>query len=199
MNFADSLRNYNPEEEKTKRIQAGKEYAIRNMVGTTQRAIEFSAKKASLCGERKISGYVTETSDYDTDTVYSIEDLWGHPNRIFRNECVYRIDTIDENFFFPRKFASNCSLVTTKTIKKYSSHATLGSEYKLAEAEMDTLCNEITIMIASMGFYDYKVEIVPMHFHSSHQEKREGFFGSKWVTKKIDEGIGHVLKVTVSW
>ena len=201
MNFAESLRNYNEEEEMAKRIQVGKENAIRIMVQTTQKAIEFSARKASLCGKRKISGYVTETSDYDTDTVYSIEDLWEYPDRKFRNECIHRIDTIDENFFFlfPRKFAAKCSLVTTKTIKKYSSQETSGDECKLKKAEMDTLCNEVATMIASLGFYDYKVETVPMHFYSSYQEKREGFFGSKWVTKKIDEGIGYVLKVTVSW
>ena len=199
MNFAESLRNYNPEEEKARQIQAGKKNAIQVMVQTTKQAVEYSARQASLRGIRKISGYVTETSDYDTDTVYSIEDLWGYPDRQFRNECIYRIDTIGENFYFPRKFAKECSFVTAKTMKKNSSQETFGNDCKLTKAEMDVLCNEVAAMIASLGFYDYKVEAVPIHFKSSHQEKKMGFFGSKWVTVKIDEGIGHVLKVTISW
>ena len=193
MSFADSLRNYNPEEEKTKRIQAGKESAIRIMVETTRQAIEFSARKASLCGERKISGYVTVKSDYDTDPVYSLVEQWGYdmPEGQMHNLGIYQIDTMTE-----------CSFIPFRTTKKYVSNegaCASTNTCKLTKDDMDTLCNEVATMIASMGFYDYKVEAVPMHFYSLLHEKRTGFFGSKWITKKIDDGIGHVLKVTVSW
>ena len=190
MNFAESLRNYNPEEEQAKRIQSGKENAIRNMVQTTQKAIEFSARKASLCGERKISGYVTVKNDYDTDPVYSLAEQWGYdlPEHQMHNVGIYQIDTITEYSFFPFR--------TTRT---YISQAATTNTCKLTKNDMDILCNEVAIMIASMGFNDYKVEAVPMHFYCLHHEKRTGFFGSKWVTEKKDDGIGHVLKVTVSW
>ena len=194
MNFADSLRNYNPEEEKTKRSQAGKERAIRLMVQTTRQAIEFSAKKASLCGERKISGYVTVKNDYDTDPVYSLAEQWGYdmPEHQMHNLGIYQIDTIAECSFFPFR--------TTRTyVSREVSKSASANTYHLTKDEMDALCDEVATMIASMGFYDYKVEAVPMHFYSVLHEKRTGFFGSKWINKKIDDGIGHVLKVTVSW
>ena len=194
MNFADSLRNYNPEEEKTKRIQAGKEKAIRDMVQTTQRAIEYSARKASLCGERKISGYVTVTNEYDTDPVYSLAEQWGYdiPERQIRNVGIYQIDKITEFSFFPFR--------TTRTyISKAPSTNASTNTCKLTKDDMDTLCNEVAEMIRTLGFYDYRVEAVPMHFYCLLHEKRRGLFGSKWITEKIDDGIGHVLKVTVSW
>ncbi len=193
MSFADSLRNYNPEEEKTKRIQAGKESAIRIMVQTTRQAIEFSARKASLCGEHKISGYVTVKNDYDTDPVYSLSEQWGYdiPEKQIQNVGIYQIDTMTEYSFIPFR--------TTRNYVSSGASSVSANTYKLTKDDMDTLCNEVATMIASMGFYDYKVEAVPMHFYSVLHEKRTGFFGSKWINKKIDDGIGHVLKVTVSW
>ena len=193
MNFADSLRNYNPEEEKTKRIQAGKERAIRLMVQTTRQAIEFSARKASLCGEHKISGYVTVKNDYDTDPVFSLAEQWGYdiPEKQIQNVAIYQIDTMTEYSFIPYR--------TTRNYVSSGASSASANTYKLTKDDMDTLCNEVATMIASMGFYDYKVEAVPMHFYSVLHEKRTGFFGSKWINKKIDDGIGHVLKVTVSW
>ena len=193
MSFADSLRNYNPEEEKTKRIQAGKESAIRIMVQTTRQAIEFSARKASLCGEHKISGYVTVKNDYDTDPVYSLAEQWGYdiPEKQIQNVGIYQIDTMTEYSFIPFR--------TTRNYVSSGASSASANTYKLTKDDMDTLCNEVATMIASMGFYDYKVEAVPMHFYSVLHEKRTGFFGSKWINKKIDDGIGHVLKVTVSW
>lgn len=193
MSFADSLRNYNPEEEKTKRIQAGKESAIRIMVQTTRQAIEFSARKASLCGEHKISGYVTVKNDYDTDPVYSLAEQWGYdiPEKQIQNVGIYQIDTMTEYFFIPFR--------TTRHYVSSGASSASANTYKLTKDDMDTLCNEVATMIASMGFYDYKVEAVPMHFYSVLHEQRTGFFGSKWINKKIDDGIGHVLKVTVSW
>lgn len=194
MSLADSLRNYNPEEEKIKHIQAGKENAILNMVQTTRRAIEFSARKASLCGERKISGYVTVKNDYDTDPVYSLAEQWGYdmPEGQMHNLGIYQIDTITECSFFPSR------TTRTYTSREVSTNASTNT-CKLTKDEMDTLCNEVATMIASMGFYDYKVEAVPMRFYCLLHEKRKGIFGSKWVTEKIDDGIGHVLKVTVCW
>ena len=193
MNFADSLRNYNPEEEKTKRIQAGKERAIRLMVQTTRQAIEFSARKASLCGEHKISGYVTVKNDYDTDPVFSLAEQWGYdiPEKQIQNVAIYQIDTMTEYSFIPYR--------TTRNYVSSGASSASANTYKLTKDDMDTLCNEVATMIASMGFYDYKVEAVPMHFYSVLHEQRTGFFGSKWINKKIDDGIGHVLKVTVSW
>ena len=193
MNFADSLRNYNPEEEKAKRIQAGKERAIRIMVQTTRQAIEFSARKASLCGEHKISGYVTVKNDYDTDPVFSLAEQWGYdiPEKQIQNVGIYQIDTMTEYSFIPYR--------TTRNYVSSGASSASANTYKLTKDDMDTLCNEVATMIASMGFYDYKVEAVPMHFYSVLHEKRTGFFGSKWINKKIDDGIGHVLKVTVSW
>ena len=193
MNFADSLRNYNPEEEKTKRIQAGKERAIRLMVQTTRQAIEFSARKASLCGEHKISGYVTVKNDYDTDPVLSLAEQWGYdiPEKQIQNVAIYQIDTMTEYSFIPYR--------TTRNYVSSGASSASANTYHLTKDEMDALCDEVATMIASMGFYDYKVEAVPMHFYSVLHEKRTGFFGSKWINKKIDDGIGHVLKVTVSW
>ena len=193
MSFADSLRNYNPEEEKTKRIQAGKESAIRIMVQTTRQALEFSARKASLCGEHKISGYVTVKNDYDTDPVYSLAEQWGYdiPEKQIQNVGIYQIDTMTEYSFIPFR--------TTKNYVSSGASSASANTYKLTKDDMNTLCNEVATMIASMGFYDYKVEAVPMHFYSVLHERRTGFFGSKWINKKIDDGIGHVLKVTVSW
>ena len=193
MNFAESLRNYNPEEEKTKRIQAGKERAIRIMVQTTRQAIEFSARKASLCGEHKISGYVTVKNDYDTDPVYSLAEQWGYdiPEKQIQNVGIYQIDTMTEYSFIPYR--------TTRNYVSSGASSASANTYKLTKDDMDTLCNEVATMIASMGFHDYKVEAVPMRFQCVLHEKRTGFFGSKWINKKIDDGIGHVLKVTVSW
>ena len=102
------------------------------------------------------------------------------------------IDTMTECSFIP--FRTTRTYVSSEVSKSASTNTC-----KLTKDEMDTLCNEVATMIASMGFNDYKVEAVPMHFYSLLHEKRTGFFGSKGINKKIDDGIGHVLKVTISW
>ena len=188
MNFADSLRNYNADEENTQKLQAGKANAIRVMVDTTQKAIEYSARQASLCGKRKVSGYVTITNNYDANSFYSLKEEWGYNRTDCQNVGIYQIDLLKESSFFPSRLT-----------KEYNSGALYVNACKLTKNDMDTLCNEVAEMIRTLGFYDYRVEAVPMHFYRLLHEKRRGFFGSKWITEKIDDGIGHVLKVTISW
>lgn len=190
MNFAESLRKNNAEEEMAKRIQAGKENAIRNMVQTAQKAIEFSARKASLCGERKISGYVTVNNGYDTDPVFSLAEKWGYdiPERQIQNVGIYQIDLLKEYSFFPSRLTN-----------EYNSENLNTNTCKLTKGDMDTLCSEVAEMIRTLGFCDYCVEAVPMHFYRLLHEKRRGIFGTKWINQKIDDGIGHVLKITIAW
>ena len=156
------------------------------MIQTVQRAIEYSTRKAAESGLRKISGYVTVKQGYDTDPIYCITEQWGYDVPGCENISIYQIDVIQEYAYFP-----------FRTQKEYNSGGR--NVCQLAKQDMEILCNDVAEMIRSMGFYDYRVEPVPMHFYRLLHEKRKGLFGTKWITEKIDDGVGHVLKVTVSW
>ncbi|MCH5191436.1 MAG: hypothetical protein J1F23_04660 [Oscillospiraceae bacterium] len=193
MSFADSLRNYSPEEEKQKKIEDGIKRSAYYAADFAEKAIKYSAATASRKGLHAISGYLVKGCSYDADPVYYLTTKWGeHNDSKFQSVNILQIDRLEDyNYTITTRYAHK--IVTSETLERHRARIKLNAE------EVSAICVAVESAIRKMGFSDYRVEAVPMHFYCRIEESRNGLFGKKYINKKIDDGIGQVLRIEVRW
>ena len=188
MSFADSLRNYSPEEEKKKRVEAAVEEAKRNIAQTAERAIKYSTTEAAKNGLHRVAGYVVSKGGYEADTIYYLSKDWRSNNTNYDNVSIYQIDQLDGHYY-------NVRLRPTHEYHSRSTYENHRETLKLSSKQVNDICHAVELVVQEMGFSDYLVETVPMHFYCLVYKK--SIFGEKY--ERIDDGIGQVLKVEIRW